>query len=190
MNRGKHVQEEISPEAHVRLMDPDEAPTRDWIVITDMSLTVERLLTEALEDGTIGDWNLVFRRCAIILLADPNEYGTPVRCPNCDTIYYVLQDEPFNITLAGFEFTPCIECMISKYPAPPELEAAHEEEDLGWRTGMELTEVDEPGGNMHRREYGEEPEERQDREEEAVPEERDDNDPGEDDTGEDKRAED
>jgi hypothetical protein len=155
MFKGRHAQEDISPEAHVRLMDPDEAPT-DFLLITDMGQTVERLLTEALEDGTIGDWNLVFRRCAIILMADPNEYGTPVRCPVCEGVYYVLPEEPFNLTLAGFEFTPCIDCMIRKFPAPPELEAAHEEEeDLGWRQNMALIDVHDPDP---KEKDGEEPE--------------------------------
>jgi hypothetical protein len=61
------------------------------------------------------DTTLLARRSATMLLTDPEGYGTPVRCPKCDTVYLIIVENPPRWDLVGGEFGACIECFIKMY---------------------------------------------------------------------------
>ncbi len=54
----------------------------------------------------------IARRAAVLLRADPQTHGTPVRCYECHNVYTVAPDEP-DWGVAGREDGLCFGCMTS-----------------------------------------------------------------------------
>ena len=74
---------------------------------------VRRAIRVILDSYPFSAPQLVAGKAAIMLRADPERPGTPVRCPKCGRVYAYLADprERFDFESAGSEGLPCAQCL-------------------------------------------------------------------------------
>lgn len=111
MSKGQH-RSDNNPESDVA---EESAPAA--IAISGRIMVVERMLQQAVDDGTVTDFDMLSRRGAVMLLTNPDGAGTAVRCPQCLRPFMILNEQPPDWRLVGLEFVPCLSCMIGIHAA-------------------------------------------------------------------------